>query len=191
MKSIKPSEWHLAQKKIKSWIRKSNVSDVVVFGSFVRAKTLPGDIDLCIIINEQDEPKSIDLVGSLSEELEDIPLKFQINILTEKSFFSGNSLASTLLSEGISISGEPLAERLGYSAASLFLYSLKGFNASKRVRFHYLLAGRGKDGVLKDTDGKILGDGVLLVPTGKEDAISEVFKMWDVHFTIRRVLMVR
>ncbi len=164
--------------------------DVIIFGSFARSKSLPNDIDLCILINEVDESKSLDLVDSLSKTLGEFSLKFQINILTEKDFISGkNSLAHALLSEGISLDGMPLSKSLGYEPNTLFLYSLKEFSSSDRVRFHYLLAGRNSDGILKQVKGESLGGGVISIPTIAEDMIIEIFKAWKVEFKTKRVLM--
>ncbi len=192
MKSKKPDKWFLAQKRIKEWIKENKVLDVVVFGSFVRSKMTPNDIDLCIIINERDEGKSLDFVSSLSKDIDSIGLKFQINVLTERDFILGKSLlAHTLLSEGISINGFSISKLLGYDQFSLFTYSLRHFSSSKRVRFHYLLAGRDGGGILKEIGGKIVGGGAILAPTCKEDFLSEIFKMWDVDFSVKRVLIER
>ena len=85
-------------------MKKNRVADVIVFGSFVRGKLEPGDIDLCVIIRDAMDAVGLELVDSLKQELKDSGLKFQVNILAEgELLFSGNTLARTLLEEGVSI----------------------------------------------------------------------------------------
>lgn len=184
-------ELSLAIKKIKPWIKSSTVLDVILFGSVVRGKSKPNDVDLCILIKDKDESKSLDLVDSLGKLTDKIPFKFQINILTLSSFVSGNTLVKTLLSEGYSIkNGKGFSSVFGFESESLFVYTLKHFSPSKRVKFHYLLKGRyGLEGVLKEVSGKFLGTGSILVPAEKEDILREVFDQWDVKYKVERILL--
>ena len=176
----------LEKKSLKNWIKKNQVVDIIIFGSSVRGKSFPKDIDLCILINKKDEGKSLDLVDSLSKLIR----KAHINILTLADFISGNTLAKTLLAEGYSLShNKSLAKVLGFDNKSLFIYSLKKFSSSKRVRFHYLLRGRhGSKGILYKIQGKFIGTGSIIVPTDQEDYLKEVFDKWKVEYKIHRVL---
>ena len=73
---------------------------------------------------------------------------------------------------------------------SLFVYSLRKFSASNRVRFHYLLQGRrGASGILKQVHGSFLGKGVIAVPTGNEDALKQIFDGWKVDYKVKRALI--
>ena len=184
-------ESSLTIKKIKGWIKKNNVIDVVLFGSSVRGNLNPKDVDICIIIKDNDEKKSIELVDSLGKLTDNFKLKFHINILVASSLISGNTLAKTLLNEGYSIRhNKNFSSVIGYGNKSLFVYTLKNFSPSKRVRFHYLLKGRyGSKGMLKETQGKFLGAGSILVPTEKEDLLKEIFDKWDVKYRIDRILV--
>lgn len=182
-------------KKIRQWISKEKVIDVILFGSFMRGKFKPNDADLCIIIKDEDEKRSIELVdslGRLTDKLVDnnLKIKFQINILTSNSFLSGNTLAKTLLNEGYSIKkNKKFSFVLGFENKSLFVYTLKHFSPSKRVQFHYLLKGRyGSEGVLKEAEGQFLGAGSISVPAEKEDLLKEVFDNWGVEYRIERLL---
>ena len=175
---------------INSWIRKEKVMDVILFGSVVRAKTKPGDIDLCIIINDKDEERSLDLVNSLSKIVKKIE-KVQINILTAHEFTQGNSLAKTLLLEGISIKTKrKIAQMYGFENKSIFIYTLSHFTSSERVRFHYALKGRyGSEGILKKVEGEFWSSGTIVVPTSKEDLLKEFFTMWNVKYILKRGLI--
>ena len=176
-------------KKIELWILQKKVIDVAVFGSAVRGKILPRDIDLCILIADKDEERSIDLVDSLGKITEK-DFKTHISILTATAFTKGNTLTKTLLSEGLSIKHKTDFSQIGgYEKKTLFVYSLKHFSSSQRVRFHYLLQGRyGMSGVLNEVKGKFIGTGTIIVPTEKEDVLKEIFDQWKVPHTTHRVL---
>lgn len=180
----------LLARKVKPWIRQHNAVDVIMFGSTMRGNAEPNDIDMCILIDNHDEDKSLDLVGSLGSLAEFIGIKPHISILTFGSFISGNTLAKTLLEEGYSVNdGKRFSGVFGFRNKSLFVYSLRKFTSSDRVRFHYLLKGRrGSDGLLKEVGGEFLGTGSILVPAEKEDALREVFDKWKVGYKIEKVL---
>lgn len=187
----KPKEWSLIKKKIKSWIRKNKVVDVIVFGSYVRSKYKPNDIDLMIVVHDAQEKQTFDLIDSLSKIVDKFGHNFQINSMTEKGFIRGDStLVKTLLAEGVSmLKNRKISELYGYKAYSLFNYTLKGFRPSKRVRFHYLLRGRNHEkGILDEVGGEIIGSGVIKVPTSQEDLMKEIFKKWNVNFKTQRAL---
>ncbi len=177
-------------KTIKRWVKNNKIFDVILFGSFVRGKSLPNDIDLCILIKDSDEKKTLDLVDSLAQVLKYSKFKFQINILTSSDFTRGNSLAKTLLNEGFSVKkGKKFAEIFGFKNQSLFTYSLKNFNDSERVKLHYLLNGRsGARGILKEIKGCLIGKGAIIVPTENEDFLKEVFDKWKVNYKAERIL---
>lgn len=178
-------------KKIKEWIAKNKVSDVIIFGSVARGKTEARDIDLCIVINDKDEQKSLDLVHSLGKLTDSNKIKAHINIISAGSFVSGSTLAKTLLNEGYSIKkNKSFASTLGFENKSLFTYNLTDFSPSKRVQFHYLLRGRyGSEGILNEVHGKIIGTGSILIPKEKEEILKDVLDKWNVKYSITPLLI--
>ena len=181
----------LINKKIKEWIFKEKIIDVILFGSIMRGKENPRDIDLCIIINEKDEKKSLDLINSLSKVIDKPKYKFQINLLTEKQFIEGDTLTNTLIKEGFSIKkNKKIAELWGFSNKSLFIYSLKKFSSTKRVKLHYVLRGRyGQKGILEDLRGEFLGTGTIIIPSQNEEKLKEVFNKWGISYSIKNILI--
>ena len=114
----------------KKWIKKNRVVDVILFGSSVRGKTKARDIDLGILIKDEDEKRSIDLVDSLSK----LTPNSHVNVLTLSNLIEGNILVKTLMQEGYSIKNRKNFSHLfGFSNKSLFIYSLKNFSPSKRA----------------------------------------------------------
>jgi len=176
---------------IKKWIKDEKAIDVVLFGSSVRGKVNPNDLDFCIIIKDSDEKRAIYIVDALGKLTDSLKIKAHISIITSSSFLSGNTLAKTILSEGFSIKKNiKFSSIFGFQNKSLFVYTLKNFSPSKRVKFHYLLKGRyGAKGILKEVEGKFIGTGSIIVPTEKEDVLKEVFETWGVNYSIERVLL--
>ena len=175
--------------KIKKWAKKSKVVDVIGFGSRFRSSQRSNDLDLCIVFPDDQEKVILDIVASLKSVLDE--KNAHISSISQSDFILGKqTLVSTLMTEGISmISGEPVSERFGLKAKSLFQYSLQGFTASNRVRFHYAMRGRnGLKGVLVEYHADILGDGVLSVETKFEDRIKEILDQWAVKYSIKRIL---
>jgi len=177
-------------KKIEAWIKKKKVIDVILFGSAMRGKINPRDIDLCIMISDTAEEQSLECVDSLGKLCDGGKRKIHITILTASAGIRGNTLIKTLLEEGYSIMHKTdFAHVWGYQRKTLFIYSLKHFSPSQRVRFHYLLNGRyGMRGLLKEAGGKLVGTGTIQVSTEKEDILEEVLKQWNVVYTTQRVL---
>ena len=181
----------LPLKKIKPWIAKNKVVDVIIFGSSQRGNIKPKDIDLCIILKEEQEQQSINLIYSLAKITDVFAFKTQINALTTVAFISGNTLARTLLMEGYSIKHDKkFCAQFGFENKSLFVYTLKHFSSVERVKFHYALKGRyGSKGILKQAEGMFMGTGTIILPTNKEEILKEFLDKWDVKYTLYKTLM--
>jgi len=184
-------ELFLELRKIKSWSMSNKVLDVVLFGSAARGKSVPKDVDICILINDKDEKKSLDLVDSLGLVTDKFKNKFHVSIVQASDFIAGTGLSKILLLEGYSICrSKPFSEELGFKNVSLFVYTLKSFSKSRRVQFHYLLKGRGSSkGLLAEVGAKFISDGIIEINIEKEDLLREVFDQWEVKYSIRRGLL--
>jgi len=70
----------------------------------------------------------------------------------------------------------------------LYTYILSNQPKSARVRFVYLLKGRGKDpGIVKEFKGKFLAPGCFIVPVKKDKEMQEIFQKWKIKF--KRIYM--
>lgn len=82
-----------------------------------------------------------------------------------------------------------MKKKLNYKEKTLFLYSLKNFTPSERVRFHYLLKGRGDEkGILKEIKAEKVGKGVILIATKEEDTLKDIFQLWKIRYKTKRGL---
>ena len=117
--------------------------------------------------------------------------KFQINLLTEKQFIEGDTLTNTLIKEGFSIKkNKKIAEIWSFSNKSLFIYNLKKFSNTERVKLHYVLRGRyGQKGILEDLKGEFLGTGTIIIPSENEEKLKEVFDKWGINYSTKIMLI--
>ncbi len=175
--------------KLKSEIRKFFIKnkdillDIILFGSFIKGKEKPSDIDILILYKDK---KNIEKSHELRKILEkkgynaDITNKTYLEIFEESFKVHGD-----ILSEGYSvINNKFLSESLGYISFILFKYELKGFTKSNRMRFYYSLSGRNKKdtGILKDLNALKFSDTVLLCPIENAEKMKEYFDYWKIKY---------
>lgn len=178
----KSKDYLKIKKKIKN-ILNDTILDVFLFGSFVRGKEQPGDIDLCVVFRNEVDVK---VIKSIKKGLE---LNTHISMLTADNFFQKlHSLAPTILFEGISLVDDKfIAEKYGLKQMFLFKYDISAMNQSKKTRFVRLL--RGKNNLVQKLHGEFVSPGVFLLPLETEGSIIEFLEYWDVNYTKKKVMM--
>src|SRR3989344_6564248 len=107
--------------KLKSILKDKRVIDVVVFGSAVKGKIIPRDIDIAVI---SDEIFREDISG------------FHVSSIKPRDFFHNPpTIATTLLKEGYSLKeNKPLSEILRYKSKILIIYNISKLNGNEKVR---------------------------------------------------------
>jgi len=112
--------------------------------------------------------------GSISALVAKIDIK---GILLEELFREEFFARSGLFLEGISVfSSRPFAEKIGFSAYSLFIYSLKDKTHSQKVQFNYLLRGRDKKGILEMMEGKFVSPGTVMISPAHSVEFGEILQ---------------
>ena len=165
------------------------VIDILLFGSIIKGKSKPSDIDLLIIYKSKD---NIDLNYQLKKQLEKYKLNMQITSKIYPDIFKTNFKArESILSEGYSlVNNISISEGLGYSNLKLFKYELKNLNKSERMRFYYALYGRNNaEGVLKDLNAKKFSDTIILCPIANSENMTEFFNSWKLVYLEMPVLI--
>lgn len=162
------------------------IQDIILFGSAVKSKLNPRDIDVCIISfyrNSIIEQIVLEFGGKAGSKVHVtyVPL----------SEFPKHSLFKTLIHEGLSLlTGKALHESLGFEPYILFWYELSSLKQTQKVKFFYALKGRAKqNGILKEVNGKYLGKGVILVPVRFDNEMQDFFKQWHIDFNRRRLFL--
>jgi len=156
------------------------IVDIVLFGSTVRGKEKPSDIDILIIYKEREDL-------TLNHELKKIlGTGFQITSRTYKNLFDRAFLArESFIFEGYSLLYDTLlSEGLGLRAYILFKYVITEFPKSKSMRFYYALYGRSNDteGVLQKYHSIKFSDTILLTPLEYSEPMKDFLAHWEIPF---------
>ncbi len=163
--------------KLKDLLKNKEVIDIIIFGSVLKGKALPRDIDIAIITENPEKIKS--------------PPEFHASIIHPKDFFINvPSIVSTLLKEGYSLkNNKPLSEAYGFSSKSLFVYHLSALTPSKKVRIVNLLKGSKEKGMVEKNKGKWLANQTFLIPLESEHLFTSFFINMNVKFQKFNVLI--
>ncbi len=174
-------------KGIKSlYKRNKGILDIILFGSAIRGKSHPKDIDVLVLFSREIDDK---IISELEKLLKKSEYNFQVTAATYSDLFSPTFLARDTLFDGISlITGKQLSDGFGYKNFVLFKYGLKGFTNSKRVRFFYALKGRYKKGFLNEM-GYRLGKDSFLIFSHKSEEFKAFLGLWKVDYQEIEVLI--
>lgn len=165
---------------------KNRIIDILVFGSAIKGKFEPTDIDIAIILKNTKESE----LPSLRQEFnKHFDKKIHLNLMGIETIFE-NLLFKTLINEGISlITNKPLHQKMGYESKAIFSLNLSKLKKSKKVLFSYALHGKkDKKGMLDSMNGKEIGRAVLLIPVQQADNFKEFLENWNVDFYMMKIL---
>jgi len=128
------------KKKLNSFLKKKGVYDIILFGSFVKGKVVPNDIDVVII----------------SENFKESIFGFHVSVLSIKDFFKPISLVNTLFREGYSLKHNKFfSEVYGFESKCIFSYSLISLTPSKKVMAVNFLRGKKEEkGLVLENNGQ-------------------------------------
>lgn len=169
----------------KIFSERTDILDVILFGSVAKGKTEPGDIDICIIFREKIDKE---LINKLNKEFEHI----HFSVLTADNFFKNpHSLIRAILFEGISlITDKKLSEIYRLDAYALFSYDIKDLENSKKVRFLYAIKGRkNQNGFVKDLCGKFIATNAFVIPVQKDREMIEILEAWNIKFERKQIYL--
>lgn len=169
--------------KLKQIVKESaELEDIILFGSVVRGKDKPNDIDILVLfrnkVNKNEEYK-------IRKELEKEYKSVSVVSKTKKGALEESFDArESLLFEGISLlSKKNLARTYGFVSLGMFKYSFKNWSKLKKTKFYYALNGRdGKEGMGDILDCIKLSDNILLVPIDKIEPLREFLESWSLEY---------
>ena len=143
---------------------------MIRFGSSVKGKLFPEDIDELHIFGIDHEPE------------EELKGKKHIVRLGLKQLMDNELLFSAILHEGL-WDGKRISEIIGLKPYVLYKVDSSNLSPNERVKFSQALRERG--GILKDVDAIDLGR-VFLIPVGKDSEFIEFLKNWKVRISFRK-----
>ena len=162
------------------------VVDILLFGSAVKGKEFPKDIDICIIFRKE-------ILDEIIKDVKDKLKEFDVHIssLTVDNFFlKPHSLTKTLLVEGKSIfTNKSFIQNFGFSSYVLYSYDLSKLKASEKVRFVYLMKGRKEIGIVKKINGEWMTDSCFIIPIQNDSEMLIILKKWQIPFKRKEVLI--
>jgi predicted nucleotidyltransferase len=164
------------KKELKFYLNNKDVYDLILFGSFVKGKVNPGDLDIALISDK---------------ELKEIE-GFHISFIKPIDFFINiPSLATTLLREGFSLKhNKPFSEVYGFKNSILFSYNLKNVDNVKKVKIVNFLRGKkGENGLVAEQKGRWIGNGLFIVDINKDYLFDEFFTNHKIKFKKSYILI--
>ncbi len=172
------------KKCLTSELKNKNLFDIVVYGSSVKGKSIPRDLDILIIFSSGSLKERLDKLQKIKFKLKKISDKIDAKQILLKELFTSNFLARTgIIIEGISLSKEKrFSETMGFKAFSLFNYSLKKLTHTQKIKFNYVLSGRNQEGIIKRLNGSRLVNGAAKIPIENSIEFEEVLRMHDIDY---------
>ena len=167
------SEIKSIKNKLNEIIKKEDILDVILFGSTVKGKSNPRDIDIAIISEKKIDTNTGNLRG------------FHFSYLNPLYFFRKRiTLLNTLFREGYSLKfNKPFSELYGFRSKVMFIYELKGLKNSKKVSFVNILRGKkGNKGLVVENGGNWLANQVFVVPINNELLFEKFFVTHGIKF---------
>jgi len=179
------------KKQFESEKKDKNIFDIIIYGSSVKGKTKARDIDVLVIFLDGSLRERLDKIqdikGKVRNKTENVDIK-QI-MLTE--LFSSDFFARTgVLLEGVSIfKGKKFSEILGFKGFTLFWYNLSNLNHTQKVKFNYILSGRGESkGMIKELNGERLVNGAIKIPIENSLEFEEIIRKNNIDYKKKNVL---
>jgi len=168
---------------------KKEIKDIMLFGSLIRGKTKPKDIDILIIfkekINKDKEYKFKKLLLNYTQNI-------SIISKTEKEYIEPSFDArESILFEGFSlINSKFIAEDYGFASFGLFFYDTKNMTNAKKTSFYYALNGRSlSKGIIDRLNAIKLSNNIIAVPLNNIEAAKEFFEYWGLIYKYMPILM--
>ena len=159
---------------------KEEIKDIILFGSSLRGKSEPEDIDILILFNKKIN-KEIEYEFKKQVSIKNISLISKTeDALHDPSF----SAREAILFEGYSLIKKHLiSSQSGFDSLGMFIYYTKEFTNVKKTRFYHALNGRrGSPGVIDLLKAIKLSNNIIVVPLEKIEEAKEFFEQQNIEF---------
>jgi len=167
--------------------------DIVIYGSMIRGKENPEDVDAAVIISEKKSfAFKLELAQKLRQSLKFQNFKFDVKVVDFNDFQDSNFLARQgIILEGFSITqGKFLSEIFGFKQYCIFKYGIQNLSLTKKRVFSYALSGRyGEEGLKNSKKIEQLGRGVLKVPIQHSEEIESLLQSYNIDYKMEYCLV--
>lgn len=157
------------------------VADIFVFGSVVRGKPNPSDIDILILFKDKVD-KNVEYL--LRKELEKHAKNISIISKTEKTVLdiAFDARESVLFEAKSLLTEKNIAQQYGFSSFGMFKYNFGKWSKLQKIKFYYALNGRGKMGIAEKMHAIKLSDSVILVPLEYIEEFRSFLENWKINY---------
>ncbi len=158
---------------------KSEIVDIVVFGSIMRGKENPSDIDVLIVFkNEVNKNIEYEFKRLFSNINLQIISKTEAGV-KEQSF----SARDSILFEGYSLIRRIyLADEKGYTSLGLFSYQTRNLSNVQKTKFYYAFNGRNSAGFAKELNCIKISDNLISVNLEYIEKAKGFFEYWKIDY---------
>ncbi|MCC7573970.1 nucleotidyltransferase domain-containing protein [Candidatus Woesearchaeota archaeon] len=172
----------------KSYKKVKDLDDIILFGSLMRGKKNPEDVDILLVFkNKVSKDLEYDLRKNLEKIIVNVSLLSKTKIQLIDEFFEARE---GVFFEGYSLFREKfIAEERGFKSFGLFIYQTKNLSNSKKTNFYYVLNGRRSNkGMIEELEAIKLSNNLLLVELGFIEQTKEFLDFWT-DYTYVPVMM--
>ena len=163
---------------LKGYKKRKEIKDIVLFGSLLKGKEDPSDIDVLIILETEVDK---DLEYEVRNNLKKVQNKISLNSTTTKELYEESFFArDAIFFEGFSLLEKQfLATKQGYVLWGLFKYKSANLDNTKKTTFYYALNGRNNSqGLIKKYGLIRFSNNSVLVPLNKISLMTDFFDEW-------------
>ncbi len=161
---------------------KEAIFDIILFGSSVRGKVKPNDLDILILFDKKiDRDAEYEFKRKIGKFAENISLISKTKESVNDPAFPARE---AILFEGYSlITKTQLASKWGFDPVGLFIYDTKPLKNTDKTRFYYALNGRRNAlGIADSLKSTKLSDKILAVPLENIEEAKVFFDLWKIEY---------
>ena len=157
----------------KLWLQKQklnynkNVFDIIQFGSSTIENKLPNDVDIAVLFQKIPLKEQLAYSQEIKKQLQKITdLPIHIKSFDLYSFFdSANFTRENILFHGISLIDKKFfSEKLRFIPKIQIYYSLERMGKNEKIKFNYMINGKGGAyGLIRKYGGSLIKPGLLEV----------------------------
>ena len=158
---------------------KSEILDIIVFGSIMRGKENPSDVDVLIVfkneVNKNIEYEFKRLFSNINLQIiskTESSVKEQSFSARDSIFFEGYSLIRRIY----------LADEKGYASLGLFYYQTRNLSNVQKTKFYYAFNGRNSPGFAKELNCIKISDNLIGVNLEYIEKAKGFFEYWKIDY---------
>lgn len=159
-------------KRLKRLLKRyESIYDFIIFGSLVKDKMEPNDLDIAMIVDSTEAA----FIGEIKTEIDKETKNAHLQVI-QYSDFIRSKLPYQILAEGYSVKeGAFIADKLKISKKILYMFGLEGLTQIEKVMFNKALKS-----LTDKTKSEKAGRGAVLVAVGSSGEFDDFFNLWKI-----------